>query len=50
MPDEIYEVTVWNLTNGDIERKLWRATQDDLEALIKQYEDEPFYEVQWEEA
>ena len=47
-----YEISVWNNTNGDHVRKLWEATEADYQALLEQYEDEPFFEVvidrQWE--
>ena len=48
-----YEVTVWNQTNGDVERKLWNATDEDVEELRERYEDEPWCEIvidrEWEE-
>lgn len=47
-----YEVTVWNQTNGDIERKVWDATEEELEELREWYEDEPWLEIvidrEWE--
>ena len=48
-----YEITVWNLTNGDIEKKLRDATEEQLAELRDQLEDEPWCEVvidrSWEE-
>lgn len=49
-----YEVTVWNQTNGDVERKFWDITENELDELRDQYEDEPWLDVvidrEWEEA
>lgn len=49
-----YEVTVWNQTNGDVERKCWDITENELDELRDQYEDEPGLDVvidrEWEEA
>ena len=49
-----YEVTVWNQTNGDVERKCWDITENELDELRDQYEDEPWLDVvidrEWEEA
>lgn len=48
-----YEVTVWNQTNGDVERKCWDITERELDELRDQYEDEPWLDVvidrEWEE-
>lgn len=44
-----YEVTVWNVTNGDIEKKLWRATETDLREVEEQYGGSPRHEIQIEE-
>lgn len=53
-PEMHYEVTVWNQTNGNVERKLWDATEEDLEAVHDEFEDEPWCEVvidrEWEVA
>lgn len=47
-----YEVTVWNTSNGDIEKYMSDATEDELQSCIDYYWDEPMYEVliddQWE--
>lgn len=40
-----YEVSVWNLVDGDHVKKLWEATEAELDALREWYEDEPFYQV-----
>lgn len=44
-----YDVTVWNTMNGDIVKKLWSASQAELDELQEQFEDEPFCDVQIEE-
>lgn len=48
-----YEISVWNITNGDLVRKLWEATEADRGQIEEQYDDEPFYEIvidrEWEE-
>lgn len=48
-----YEVTVWNQANGDVERKFWDITENELDELRDQYEDEPWLDVvidrEWEE-
>jgi hypothetical protein len=43
-----YEVTVWNLTNGDIEKYVDAATEAELKDIEENY-DEPFYDIQIEE-
>lgn len=48
-----YEVTVWNQSNGDIEKYLSDATEEEVNELRDFYEDEPWCEVvidrEWEE-
>lgn len=48
-----YEITVFNQLNGDIERYLRDATQEELDELIEWFAEEPWCEVvidhQWEE-
>jgi hypothetical protein len=52
MAEPRFEISVWNNVEGDVIKKLWDASQDDYDALLEQYEDEPFYEVvidrEWE--
>lgn len=48
-PEPTFEVTVWNVTNGDIVKKAWEATSAELAEIEEQYGDEPFYEIQVEE-
>jgi hypothetical protein len=52
MAEPRFEISVWNNVEGDVVKKLWDACQDDYDALLEQYEDEPFYEVvidrEWE--
>lgn len=47
------EISVWNIVEGDHVKKLWDASWADYDALVEQYEDEPFYDVvidrEWEE-
>lgn len=49
----LYEVTVYNITNGDVEQYLPEATQEELDSLRDWYEDEPWFEIiidrEWEE-
>ncbi len=49
-----YEVTVWNQTNGDIEKYISDATEDELQECRDYFENEPWCEVvidrEWEEA
>lgn len=49
MGEPIYEVTVWNLQNGDIIKKVWEATEEELCEIEEQYRDEPFCNIQIEE-
>lgn len=48
-----YEVSVWSVVAGDHVKKLWEATEEELDDLYEQYADEPFYDVvvdrEWEE-
>lgn len=48
-----YEVTVWNQTNGDIEKYCSDITEQELTDLRDYYEDEPWLDVvidrEWEE-
>ena len=44
-----YEVTVWDIINGDIVKKLWNATAEEADEIRDQFEDEPFREVVVEE-
>jgi hypothetical protein len=48
-----YEVTVWNQTNGNVEKYLSDATEEELEECRSYFEDEPWCEVvidrSWEE-
>jgi len=40
-----YEVTVWNMVNGDIVRKLWDADADDVSEIREQYGDNPLMQI-----
>jgi hypothetical protein len=46
--DDRFDVTVWNMFEGDIAKKLWDATWDEVQDVYKQYDADPFYEVQVE--
>ena len=53
MPSERrYEITVWNQTNGDVERYVREATEAEFAEIRQWYEDEPYCEVvidsEWE--
>ena len=41
----IYEVTVWDTTNGDIVKKLWEATEAEVAEVEEYFANEPFREV-----
>lgn len=47
-----YEVSVWNIVEGDHVKKLWEATEKELDDLREWYDDDPFYQVvvdrEWE--
>ncbi len=43
-----YDVTVWG-DEGDIVKKLWDATQDEVDEVYEQFEDEPNRTIQVEE-
>ena len=45
---KLFEVTVWDITNGDIVEKLWRASNAELDEVEEKYRDWPFIEVQSE--
>lgn len=48
--DELcYCITVWRIWDGDIEQKLWEASERDLDRIEAQYKDEPEYEIQVED-
>lgn len=48
-----YEISVWNNVEGDLVKKLWDASQAELDELEEKYRDEPFYQIvidrEWEE-
>ena len=44
-----YEVTVWDMLDGDIIEKLWEATERDLRELEERYRDEPGVEIEIED-
>lgn len=44
-----YEVTVWNICEGDVIKRLREATWKQVEVLREQYSDEPCIEVLAEE-
>lgn len=49
-PEErTFEVTVWNMMDGDIVKKAWSATQAEVDEIEEYYGDEPLYSVQIEE-
>lgn len=43
--DQTYEVTVWDMREGDIVKKLWDADAVEMNEVRDQYIDEPFMEV-----
>jgi len=45
---ERYEVTVWNVVDGDILEVNYEASQRDLDEIEERYEDEPGIEIQIE--
>lgn len=48
----LYEVTVWNQTNGNVEKYISEATEEELQECRDYFEDEPWCEVvidrEWE--
>ena len=44
-----YEITVWNMIDGDILEKNWEATERDLDDIEERYRDEPNIEIEIEE-
>lgn len=48
-----YEISVWNNVEGDLVKKVWDGTEEELREIEEYYEDEPFYQViidrEWEE-
>lgn len=40
MSNELYEVTVWNV-DGNIIKKMWRATNEDVEDVADDFSDDP---------
>jgi hypothetical protein len=48
-----YEISVWNIVEGDVVKKLWEATDAELADIKERYGDEPFYDIvidrEWEE-
>lgn len=41
-----YVVTVWDIETGEIERKLWDATMEELEEIEDEFHDDPRYIVE----
>jgi hypothetical protein len=48
-PAPTFDVTVWDDVEGDIVKKLWDATQEEVDAVYEQFEDEPNRTIQVEE-
>lgn len=48
-----YEISVWNIVEGDVVKKLWEATEAELADIEEWYRDESFYQIvidrEWEE-
>ena len=44
-----FEVTVWNTIDGDIVKKYWEATLDEVDEIEESFRDDPFSMVQVEE-
>lgn len=51
-PVHHYEITVWDITNGDIVHKEWDGSEEDLSWCEETYAGEPFFEIvidrEWE--
>ena len=45
----LFIVTVWDMIEGDIHKKIWEATQNEADEVQDQYEDDPRYNVVVEE-
>lgn len=46
--DQEYEVTVWDIVEGDIVKKRWNATASEADEIREQYADDPNKSVQVE--
>jgi hypothetical protein len=46
--DQEYEVTVWDMVEGDIVKKRWDATAAEADEIREQYADDPTKSVQVE--
>lgn len=48
-----YEISVWNIVEGDLVKKVWEGTEAQLQDIEERYGDEPFYDIvidrEWEE-
>lgn len=53
MREPRYEISVWNIVEGDLVKKLWDATEAELTDIEDRYGDEPFYDIvidrEWDE-
>lgn len=53
MKRTMYEITVWDIFEGDVLKKCWEADEDELSEIEEQYSDEPGVQVvidrEWEE-
>lgn len=47
---EIYDVTVWDTVEGDVVRRIRRATEEQLAEVEAEYSDDPRYEIQIDDA
>jgi hypothetical protein len=47
--DRVFDVTVWNLMDGDIVKKGWSLSPAEVAEIEEQFEDEPMCQVQIEE-
>lgn len=48
-PERSYDVTVWDVVNGDVIKSAYDADDDELNEIEEQYRDEPGIEIQIEE-
>ena len=50
-PDDLprFEITVWDIANGDIVEKLWEASKRESDEIEERYSEDEALEVQVEE-
>lgn len=47
--DQTFEITVWDIANGDIVKKYWEADSKVLDQVQEDYGDDPRFDIQVED-